>query len=78
LLLRWRREGVADVSVLGRYLVGAGALRFVIEFVRVNERVAFGLSVAHLVSLAAIVLGAALLFVSQPMRRAAYSKRTPS
>jgi phosphatidylglycerol:prolipoprotein diacylglycerol transferase len=78
LLLRWRREGVADVSVLGRYLVGAGALRFVIEFIRVNERVAFGLSVAHLVSLAAIVLGAALLFVSQPMRRAAYSKRTPS
>jgi phosphatidylglycerol---prolipoprotein diacylglyceryl transferase len=77
LLLRWRWQGVTDLAVLGRYLVCAGVLRFVIQFIRINERVAFGLSVAHLVSLAAIVLGAALLVVSQPMR-AAYSQRTPS
>ena len=47
-----------DATVLGRYFVSAGALRFGIEFLRVNERVAFGLSVAHLVSTAAIALGA--------------------
>lgn len=61
LLLRWRRRGVPDAIVLGRYLIGAGTLRFLIEFIRVNERVAFGLSVAHLVSLAAIAVGACFL-----------------
>jgi Prolipoprotein diacylglyceryl transferase len=65
-LLRWRRSGVRDTIVLARYLVGAGALRFAIEFIRVNERVAFGLSVAHLVSLAAVVIGIGMLIVSQP------------
>jgi phosphatidylglycerol:prolipoprotein diacylglycerol transferase len=61
LLLRWRRRGLSDRTVFGRYLTGAGTLRFFIEFIRVNERVAFGLSVAHVVSLAAIGLGIALL-----------------
>jgi phosphatidylglycerol:prolipoprotein diacylglycerol transferase len=61
LLLRWRRRGVRDAIVLGRYLVGAGALRFVIEFVRVDKRVALGLSVAHFVSLTAIAAGIGLL-----------------
>lgn len=78
LLLRWRRGGVRDTTVLGRYFVGAGTLRFVIEFIRVNERVAFGLSVAHLVSLAAIVIGIGMLVVSQPARRAGYSDRNIS
>lgn len=61
LLLRWRRRGVRDAVVLGRYLAGAGALRFLIEFIRVDERVALGLSVAHFASLAVIVVGASLL-----------------
>jgi phosphatidylglycerol:prolipoprotein diacylglycerol transferase len=78
LLLRWRRSGVVDRIVLGRYLVGAGMLRFVIEFIRVNERVAFGLSVAHLVSLAAIAVGTGMLVVSPSTRRAAYSDRNHS
>jgi phosphatidylglycerol:prolipoprotein diacylglycerol transferase len=61
LLLRWRRHGARDAVVLGRYLVGAGVLRFLIEFIRVDERVALGLSVAHFASLAVIVVGASLL-----------------
>ena len=61
LLMRWRRQGVTDTGVLGRYLAGAGALRFAIEFIRVNERVALGLSVAHFVSLAAMIAGVALV-----------------
>ena len=32
LLIRWRRRGVADAIVLGRYLMLAGAIRFAIEF----------------------------------------------
>ncbi|MCI0365772.1 MAG: prolipoprotein diacylglyceryl transferase [Phycisphaerales bacterium] len=53
-LLRWRRRREGDTIALGRYLVAAGALRFFIEFIRVNARIAFGLSVAHLMSMAAI------------------------
>jgi phosphatidylglycerol---prolipoprotein diacylglyceryl transferase len=77
-LVRWRRSGVRDTIVLGRYLVGAGTLWFVIEFIRVNERVALGLSVAHVVSLVAIAAGIGMLVVSQPARRAAHSDRNLS
>jgi phosphatidylglycerol---prolipoprotein diacylglyceryl transferase len=78
LLLRSRRQGVEDAVVLGRYLVAAGALRFVIEFIRVNTRVLWGLSVAHLVSLAVIAAGIGLLTVAPPGPRAAFSSRKPS
>lgn len=60
-LLRWRRRGAADRLVLGAYLIMTGALRFAIEFIRVNERVVGPLTVAHLVSLAAATLGIVLL-----------------
>ena len=61
LLLRWRLRGVSDAGILGRYLVSAGLLRFLIEFLRVNEPLAFGVSVAHIVSMVAIALGVMLL-----------------
>jgi phosphatidylglycerol:prolipoprotein diacylglycerol transferase len=61
LLIKWRRSAVPDAIVLGRYLIGAGTLRFLIEFIRVNERVVGILSIAHLASLAAVSAGAALL-----------------
>ena len=60
--------------MLGRYLVGAGALRFAIEFIRVDKRVALGLSVAHFVSLTAVAAGVGLLAFSDHSRRAAYSE----
>lgn len=60
LLLRWRRQARPDRVVLGGYLLMAGAVRFAIEFLRVNERIVGGLSVAHLASLAAIVMGVIL------------------
>jgi phosphatidylglycerol:prolipoprotein diacylglycerol transferase len=61
LLIRLRRGGMPDVRGLGIYLLSAGALRFAIEFVRVNERVLLGLSVAHLASLLVAAAGAMLL-----------------
>ncbi|MEO5819077.1 MAG: prolipoprotein diacylglyceryl transferase [Vicinamibacteraceae bacterium] len=61
LLTRLRAAGASDRAVFGAYLLSAGALRFAIEFLRVNERVLLGLSVAHLASLAAMLVGAALL-----------------
>ena len=77
-LLRWRRRGVGDTIVLGRYLVAAGALRFLIEFIRVNERVAFGLSVAHFMSLAAMGVGVGMLVAPDGVRRDADPHRNLS
>jgi phosphatidylglycerol---prolipoprotein diacylglyceryl transferase len=61
LLIRWRRRGMANTTVLGRYLVFAGVVRFAIEFIRINERVVLGLTVAHLASLGMIAVGLVLL-----------------
>jgi len=61
LLVRWRRAGVDDAHVLGRYILVAGTLRFVIEFIRVNERVLLGLTVAQLASLLMMAGGLWLL-----------------
>lgn len=60
-LLRWRRQSLADAVVVGRYFVLAGLTRFAIEFIRVNLRVIGPLTVAHLLSLALITLGAVLI-----------------
>jgi phosphatidylglycerol:prolipoprotein diacylglycerol transferase len=60
-LVRWRRQGVGDGVVLGRYLVLSAAARFLIEFIRVNERVAFGLTAAQWSALAIIAAGAWLI-----------------
>lgn len=75
-LLRWRRQGDDGSVVLGRYLVAAGALRFGIEFIRVNTHILWGLSVAHLVSFAVILVGIGTLSVFRSDARAAYSRRT--
>lgn len=61
ILIRWRRGGVSDHSVLGRYLVAAGGFRFVLEFLRVNTRVAGPLTVAHFFALAVVMLGLLIL-----------------
>lgn len=69
LLIRWRRNGVPDPFVLGRYLLAAGTLRFAIEFIRVNERIAFGLSVAHFVSIAVAAVGTGIIVTHRPVHR---------
>ena len=66
-LLYARRTGVADRRVLGLYLVLAGAVRFAIEFIRIDVRVLGILSVAHLAALAAVAAGL-LLLVTGPAR----------
>jgi phosphatidylglycerol---prolipoprotein diacylglyceryl transferase len=72
LLIRWRRRGVADAVVLARYLVLAGAVRFAIEFIRINARILGPFTLAHLVSLGLVVVGFVLLISSRnplPQRR---------
>lgn len=65
LLLRWRRQHVADGVVLGRYLVLAGTLRFLIELIRVNERVAWGLTVAQFAAAGIAGVGVVALALSR-------------
>ncbi len=64
LFFHWRRQGHRDSWVLGGYLLLAGAIRFAIEFLRVNERIVGMLSVAHLASLAVIAIGVVLLLTN--------------
>ncbi len=65
LLVRWRRHGVGDVELFGRYLVLVSAVRFVIEFVRVNVRVALGMTVAQWFALGGVTLGVAFLVAAR-------------
>jgi phosphatidylglycerol:prolipoprotein diacylglycerol transferase len=60
-LIRWRRRGLSDRTVLGRYFLVAGAFRFLLEFVRVNTRVAGPLTVAHFFALGVVLLGVVVL-----------------
>jgi phosphatidylglycerol---prolipoprotein diacylglyceryl transferase len=60
-LIRWRRAGVPDAVLLGRYLVLAGSIRFAIEFIRVNLRIVGPLTLAHLIALSLVVAGTVLI-----------------
>jgi phosphatidylglycerol:prolipoprotein diacylglycerol transferase len=51
---------VAKGSVFAVYLVLTGAARFLVEFIRINPRVLFGMTNAQIASLLSIVVGAAL------------------
>jgi phosphatidylglycerol:prolipoprotein diacylglycerol transferase len=64
-LVRLRRRGASDRVVLGSYFLLAGALRFGIEFIRINERVIGSFSVAHLASLAVAAAGALMLLTAR-------------
>src|SRR5262245_21260160 len=61
LLIRWRRQGVADAVVLGRYFLLAGTTRFAIEFIRINLRIVGPFTLAQVISLLLIAVGGVLL-----------------
>lgn len=65
LLILCRRRGWSDRRVIGLYLVLAGAIRFVIEFVRINLPIVGSLTLAQLISGALILFGAALLLTGE-------------
>jgi len=77
-LLRWRRASWDDRSVVASYLLLAGTLRFGIEFIRINPPALDGLTVAHLVSGVAALLGVGLAASGRRPRAAAGAvARTP-
>jgi phosphatidylglycerol---prolipoprotein diacylglyceryl transferase len=58
----WRlRDRFAPGLLFGLYLILAGAERFLVEFIRRNDSVVAGLTLAQLVSVAMVAGGAALL-----------------
>lgn len=66
LLIRWRRAHVADIAVIGRYLLLAGAFRFALEFIRVNVRVLGPFTVAQLFALGVAIVGAIVIARARP------------
>ena len=57
------RDRVRPGVLFALYLVFAGAERFLIEFIRRNDDVAFGLTAAQLESLSLVIVGAVWLFL---------------
>ena len=68
LLTFWRRAGVADTMVLGRYLVLAAGFRFMLEFIRVNPEVALSLTMAQWMSGTLVLIGLAILSLRSSSR----------
>ena len=62
LLIRCRRRGWTDRKVVALYLVLAGAIRFGLEFLRVNQPVVGSFTLAQLIAAALIAVGV-MLFV---------------
>lgn len=78
-LWRWRRSLLPDRMIVARYCLLAGAFRFLTEFIRVNERVALGLTLAQWSSIALVGIGAALALINgsarQPARPSSGNRR---
>jgi phosphatidylglycerol:prolipoprotein diacylglycerol transferase len=74
----WRRGAKARPTgeILGEYLLLAGIARFLVEFIRRNPRVLWGLSNAQLAAGASAVAGAALIWWVST-RRVAEPEKTP-
>jgi phosphatidylglycerol---prolipoprotein diacylglyceryl transferase len=78
LLFRWRRRGMPDGVVLSRYLILAGGIRFCIEFIRINARIAGPLTLAQLWSLALIAIGIVLALRAREDAREPVAERRAS
>jgi phosphatidylglycerol:prolipoprotein diacylglycerol transferase len=76
-LIREQRLRVSDRHILAHYMILAGGFRFALEFIRVNEPVMFGFTLAQLFALLLAATGALLLTrASSP--RARQSRPAPS
>ena len=59
----WRRGGKAHATgtIVGQYLVLSGIARFLVEFIRRNPKILWGLSNAQLASVGSVIAGVALI-----------------
>ena len=75
----WRRARKSlPVCVLtGEYLVLSGIARFLVEFVRINPKIHWGMSNAQIAALGSIVVGAAVIAVAR-MKRVQWTPKLTS
>jgi phosphatidylglycerol---prolipoprotein diacylglyceryl transferase len=57
----WRRGKQPTGVVTGEYLVLAGLARFLVEFIRINPRIYFGMSNAQVASIGSMIAGVVLI-----------------
>jgi phosphatidylglycerol:prolipoprotein diacylglycerol transferase len=57
----WKRGRRQPGEITGEYLVLAGLARFLVEFIRINPRIYFGMSNAQLASIGSIVVGVVII-----------------
>lgn len=80
----WRRAGKphAAGAIVGQYLALSGIARFLVEFIRINPKVLWGLSNAQLASAGSVIAGIALVLWAarrpalKPGSRAAVVEKT--
>jgi phosphatidylglycerol:prolipoprotein diacylglycerol transferase len=72
----WLRLGKSHATgaILGQYLVLTGLARFLVEFIRRNPKVLWGLSNAQLASVGAVVVGVALTWWAASRRERSADK----
>jgi phosphatidylglycerol---prolipoprotein diacylglyceryl transferase len=70
-----RKKVTLEGELLYLYLILAGAARFMVEFVRINPRVLFGLSEAQIISLVMVLIGAVAWFWSSRQRAETVNSR---
>ena len=68
LLILFSRRKLANGYITGGYLILYGISRFIIEFGRLDTGVLFGIKVAHIFSITAILVGLILIFNRQLRR----------
>lgn len=75
----WRRGRVERPlgQITGEYLIWTGLARFLVEFVRINPRIYFGMSNAQVASIGSMVAGAVLIAWSQRHARRMMHKQMP-
>jgi phosphatidylglycerol:prolipoprotein diacylglycerol transferase len=64
-------------QITAEYLVLSGLARFLVEFIRINPRIYWGMSNAQLASIASIFAGILLLLWSRRHMQAASAQKTP-
>jgi phosphatidylglycerol:prolipoprotein diacylglycerol transferase len=63
LLWRWRRSNPPLGAMFAAYLIGNGFFRFLVEFIRIEPRFAYGLSQAQFIGIGMTVVGVVWLFM---------------
>lgn len=78
-LIYLRRDGVRDRVILGQYFLLAGTIRFFIEFIRVNEPIVLGLTLAQIFASIVAAVGLAIIVTGRapvaPARAAAARRK---